>query len=195
MAGAPPRACRVAVAVTAAACAAIACGGPVGSGNRDGAAGGADSSPGDGVGPVPDAGEDVSLPVPDAGEEVDPECAALTPLMLSEPRVAAGRFGAGQQATLEVTLTNTGEGDYARYPGARLSSPAPAITLGAELALVPLIKAGEARPLTWTAAVDSSLASGTVVQFSAKIVGGGALDCASSQTLDFSLTVRGEMNP
>jgi hypothetical protein len=181
--------------MTAASLAAVGCGGPPVSGNRDGAAGGADSSPGDGVGPVPDAGQDMSLPVTDAGEEVDPACAALAPLMLSDPRVAAGKFAPGQQATVEVTLTNTGAADYTRYPGALLSSPMPAITLETPLGLVPLIKRQEARPLTWTAAVAPSVASGTVVQFSAKIVGaGGALDCPSSQTLDFSLTVRSAMN-
>ncbi len=167
--------------------AAIGCGGSPVLGPRDGA-GGADSSAGDVLGAGADTGAETRA---DAGAEVSPECAALASLMLSNARIASGTFGQGQRATLEVTLTNTGAADDVGTAGVLLASSLPGVAITGALVPVPALRAGEARRLTWMAAVDSSVPNGAVVRLSARVVGGGALACPGSPRLDFSLTVSG----
>jgi hypothetical protein len=199
------RAHRLVVVVTAASFAAFACGDSARPGARDGAAGGAaDSADGpdgsdapspaasDAAGAeaalVADAEGDLTMRS-DTGDDARPECPALTPLRLSDPRIVTGKLAPGQMATLEITFTNTGDADYSRYPGASLASSTPGVTFVTSLALAGRISAKEVRPLQWTVRVAASVATGTVVPFMAKVVGAGAMDCPGSQTLNFSLTV------
>jgi hypothetical protein len=133
--------------------------------------------------------DDLGPAVADGGTDGNPECPALTPLRLSDPRIVTGNLAPGQKATLAITLTNTGDVDYRRYPGASLASSTPGVTFGAKLAILPLLAAKQARPLQWTVTVAPAVATGTVVPFSATVVGGGALDCPNAHTLSFSLTV------
>ena len=81
------------------------------------------------------AGADTSAPTDAGGEDLHPECPKLANLLLSAPRIAAGRVASGQSATLELTLTNDGESDYARYPGALLASVNPGISFSSEVAI------------------------------------------------------------
>jgi hypothetical protein len=138
----------------------------------------------------PDSG--LAVDASDASADGGPAiCARLRSLALSNPMVISGTVAAGQTVILQITLTDTDPNGFVSYPGALLTSSTPGISFpsdqpgpaGAD------IDGTMSKPIMFSVKLAASIPSGTVVQISARPVGGGHLtDDCNATVLSFSLT-------
>jgi hypothetical protein len=118
-------------------------------------------------------------------------CAAVGPLVLSDPMVISGTAAAGQTVTMQLTLTDTDPNGFVSYPGAFLTSSTPGVTFAPSQAGPPgaYIDGTMSKPITFTVTLAASVPPGTEVQISARAYGsGGPAKPCNGFVLSFTLT-------
>jgi hypothetical protein len=144
------------------------------------------------VGQSPDAARDATLDAQDASPDADPfGCAAVRPLVLSDPKVVSGTIAAGQTVTMQITLTDTDPNGFVSYPGAFLTSSTPGVTFSPAEAGPPgaYINGTRSEPITFDVKLAATVPSGTEVQISARAYGsGGPSRPCNGFVLSFSIT-------
>ena len=119
------------------------------------------------------------------------QCAAVAALKLSKPEIVAGTLAAGQSATIQLMLTDTGGKGYFWAPQATLSSFTSGVTISDPIARVAEVNPEERHPLRWTAVFPASLHRGTEVRFSAVVHGAaGSHVCPTDDTSTFSFVTQ-----
>lgn len=122
-----------------------------------------------------------------AGGAPSAECAALAPLVLSDPTASPG-WSPGEAGTIAVTLTNTGAVDL-QYPGITVESDHPGVTSGNPTNYFFAMFPGTSMPLGVGFVADASLPSGTAVGFTIRVIDIQSVVCTNIDGISFQTTL------